>query len=341
MMNRSEMLKQSQDMEPVHGSIEVAMPATVLWEGFDQPWLWPRWNPCFFWCANRRLRLGDKLIWCFEPIRPWYCYKMPAIARIVELETGIKVTWEVTAIPGFYARHTYSIEALGQDRSRFTSWEKACGWGFRLTQGFWLKHFTFVKIRSLRGVRQLEIRYLAGDRIDAVTFPRRNYLGFLISIFSLIASVGIGIAFGSWAVLVAAVLFATRVAYGFYDLYVRLTWQRLGPGIHAVLGGGGNTLVIKDAKDVLVVDTKFPPAARALRRWLIKNSMFPVTKTVNTHYHFDHSYGNVHYPDAERSRTPPCRSSWRKLMGHGGASTGPACLIRLYLQSVKQLMWAA
>ncbi len=46
-------------MEPVHGSIDIAVPADVLWQAFDQPWLWPRWNPCFFWYVNRRLKLGD------------------------------------------------------------------------------------------------------------------------------------------------------------------------------------------------------------------------------------------------------------------------------------------
>jgi hypothetical protein len=66
---------------------------------------------------------------------------------------------------------------------------------------------------------QLEIRYLTGDRIDAATLPRRNYLGFFRSVAFFIASVGARFALGAWAILVAALLFAARIAYGFYGLY--------------------------------------------------------------------------------------------------------------------------
>ena len=109
-------------MEPITASVELDVPVDALWKAFDQPSLWPRWNPCF-WCRNKRLQLGDKLIWCFEPIRPWFGYKMPAVASIVEIEPGRKVTWEVTALPCFYARHTYSIDEMPGGRSPFTSWE--------------------------------------------------------------------------------------------------------------------------------------------------------------------------------------------------------------------------
>jgi cyclase len=299
-MDRTAELNQSHDMEPVQGSIDLDVPASVLWDSFAQPWAWPRWNPCFFWCANRRLQRGDKLIWCFEPIRPWYGYKMPAIATIAELQPGSKVTWEVTALPGFYARHTYSVESLGENRSRFTSWEKAYGWGFRLTRRFWLRHFNFVKNRSLRGARQLEIRYLTTGKIDVAALPRRDYFGFLLAAIFIFGSIGLWLSVGRWALPAAAALLAVRVVYGFWNLYVRLKWQQLAPGVHVALDGGGNTLVVQDGADVLLVDTKFPPAAQALLRGLKARALFPITKTVNTHYHFDHSYGNVHYPAATR-----------------------------------------
>lgn len=293
-------LDRSTDMDPVHGSIDIAVPPDVVWQAFDQPWLWPRWNPCFFWCANRRLKLGDHLVWCFEPIRPWFGYKLPAIAKIVELEPGRKVTWEVTALPGFYARHTYSIDPLPDRRSRFTSWEKAYGWGFRLIRLFWISHFTFVKNRSLTGARQLEIRHLTGDSIDADTLPRRNYIGFLFSVIVWAAWICGLVRLDVWTLLIAVLLLAGRLAYAFYDLYVRLACQRLAPGVHCALNGGGNTLVVEDGNDVLLVDTKFPPASHALMRWLRKNTLLPVTKTVNTHYHYDHSHGNVLFPKTER-----------------------------------------
>ena len=112
-----------------------------------------------FWVHNSDLQPGQELIWVFEPIRRWYLYKLPARARIVELESQHKVTWEVTFIPGFYARHTYSMEDLGAGRTRFGSWEKAMGPIFRLLRVFWLAHFVFVKERSLLGAQTLETIY--------------------------------------------------------------------------------------------------------------------------------------------------------------------------------------
>jgi hypothetical protein len=52
-------------------------------------------------------------VWAFQPIKPWYLYKLWSIAKIVELEPLSKVTWEVAAFPGMYARHTYHMEDLG------------------------------------------------------------------------------------------------------------------------------------------------------------------------------------------------------------------------------------
>ena len=173
--SREEILVESTDMEPIAGTVDVDVPAEVLWKCFDQTHLWPRWNRCFFWVRNRRLELGRQLIWAFQPIRWFYLYKMFAIAKIVELEEGRKVTWEVSALPGFYARHTYSVEDLGDGRSRFGSWEKAYGWSFRLMESFWKAHFTFVKDLSLDGARALERIYEKDEKLEAVNISKRSY----------------------------------------------------------------------------------------------------------------------------------------------------------------------
>ncbi|MGH9889391.1 MAG: hypothetical protein ACREBE_27905, partial [bacterium] len=104
-------LERSTDMAPVEGTVDVAIPRDTLWECFAGARQWPAWNPCFFWVRNTRLARGDKLVWAFQPIRPWFLYKMPATANIVELELGSRVTWEVTILPGFFARHTYHMES--------------------------------------------------------------------------------------------------------------------------------------------------------------------------------------------------------------------------------------
>jgi hypothetical protein len=127
---RSRQLEASNDMVPVEGSVDIDIPADVLWDFFARPDLWSRWNPCFLWVLNTALVKDESLIWCFQPIKKYYPYVMPAIATIIELEPGRKVTWEVTALPGFYAHHTYSIEPIGPGRSRFRSWERRPAAGF-------------------------------------------------------------------------------------------------------------------------------------------------------------------------------------------------------------------
>ena len=157
--HRRAQLMQSTDMAPVAGTVDLAIPVGELWEFFLQSRHWPSWNSCFYWVCNPRLQLGDKLVWAFQPIRPWYLYKLPASATIVELEPRRKVTWEVTMLPGFYALHTYHMEEISPGRTRFGSWEQAMGIGFRLGRWFWLPHFKFVRDRSLEGARALERRY--------------------------------------------------------------------------------------------------------------------------------------------------------------------------------------
>lgn len=147
------------DMAPVAGDVEIAVPAEALWEVFAQPRGWPTWNRCFTWVANRRLELGRQLVWAFEPIRPAYLYRLPAVAKIVELDAGRKVSWEVTVVPRMYALHTYTITPLSDGRSRFGSWEQASGAGFRTFRRFWLAHFRFVLDESLQGARRLERLY--------------------------------------------------------------------------------------------------------------------------------------------------------------------------------------
>ncbi|MER9444933.1 hypothetical protein NKI79_26860 [Mesorhizobium sp. M0340] len=156
---RIRILDESSDSAPVAGTVDISVPCDIFWEHFRQAHRWSKWNACFFWVANRELVQGRQLIWAFQPIKRCYLYRMPAWARIVELVPGQRVTWEVTAVPGMYARHTYSAEDLGFGRTRFGSWEKAMGPGFRLMERFWTAHFMFVNHESLTGAQRLETIY--------------------------------------------------------------------------------------------------------------------------------------------------------------------------------------
>jgi len=280
--SKAEMLADSNDMVPVAGTVDVDIPANVLWACFTQANRWSRWNKCMFWALNRSLVLGKRLIWCFDPIRKWYLYKMPAIAKIVELEKEKKVTWEVTALPGFYARHTYHIEDLGNGRSRFGSWEKATGWNFRLMKKFWIAHFTFVKDCSLEGVRSMEETYRQKGKIDETTLKPKSYVPFWITVLLLI-------------LLLAGGTFATW----FYYSYGLISSIELAPDIHAVFGGGSNSLVVQGDNGIVLVDTKFSPGAEGLHDWIAQNRDNSVSTIINTHYHYDHTFGNILYPKAD------------------------------------------
>lgn len=283
---RSERLAQSSDMVPVEGSVDIDVPADVLWELFARPNLWQRWNPCFLWAHNRSLVNGQRLVWCFKPIKRSYPYVMPAVANIIEVVPGRKVTWEVDALPGFYAHHTYSVEPLPGGRSRFRSWEKANGAGFVRTRRFWLAHFTFVKDSSLEGARKLEQIYRRDGNLFALA--ERSDFRARFEEDALTA------------------LSATAPLW-FFTAFVKSTSVEMAPGVHAVLGGGGNSLVVEGAGEALLVDTKFPPGSHYLARWVRKHISSPVTTIINTHYHYDHTQGNENYPRARviaHQRTP-------------------------------------
>jgi polyketide cyclase/dehydrase/lipid transport protein len=142
---------------PIEGYVELDMPVDEAWRIFTDVARWPRWNRSFCWARvlGGRLKVGATLIWMFNPIRSRYIYKLPSIARIVECEPQRKVTWEVTALPGFHALHSYVFESLGPNRCRFGSWEVAEGVSYRLMRRFWLAHFRYVCHASVEGARTL------------------------------------------------------------------------------------------------------------------------------------------------------------------------------------------
>ena len=273
----------STDMVPVQGTVDVDIPIDVMWASFAHANFWPRWNQCFFWAKNKNLVKGDHLIWTFQPIKPWMPYKMWAIANIVELEPQKKVTWEVTALPGMYARHTYHMDDLGDGRTRFGSWEQGMGWGFRPMRWFWLRHFTFVKDESLKGAVALEDLYRKTGKLDAEDLPKKSYVGF-------------------WMVMALLLLvIAGLVAWGvMHEKYERVRSTELAPGVRAFFGGGGNSLLVESGGSSLLVDTKFGSGAKALHHWIVRHDAGGVNTVVNTHYHYDHTQGNSLYANADK-----------------------------------------
>ena len=149
---------------PVAGATRVDMSVDRLWSIFSRVRDWPSWNPCM-WTATVSggatladggpLVEGRQLIWAFNPIRVRYLYRLPVMARLVEVVPQRRVSWEVTLVPGMWALHTYWMEPLDEGRCRFGSWEVAEGPTYRLLRPFWQAHFEFVRDASLRGARRL------------------------------------------------------------------------------------------------------------------------------------------------------------------------------------------
>lgn len=190
--NDAETLAQSNDMRPVTGTVDIDVPCRLLWECFAKANLWPRWNECMFWVLNRELVSEQQLIWAFEPMNWWYLYKLPGVATLVEVEPRRKVTWEITVLPNFYARHSYFMEDLGNGRSRFGSWEKAMGPTFHALQSFWVAHFVFVKDESLKGAQRLEEVYRRAGNLDESNLPQKNYLPTIIAA-GIVMNIGLNV----------------------------------------------------------------------------------------------------------------------------------------------------
>jgi len=72
-------------------------------------------------------------------------------------------------------------------------------------------------------------------------------------------------------------------------------FEKITDGVYLALGNGvgGNSIVVINDRDVLVVDSRSnPEEARALVAGIKTLTDKPIRFVVNTHYHFDHTQGN-------------------------------------------------
>ena len=78
--------------------------------------------------------------------------------------------------------------------------------------------------------------------------------------------------------------------------------EKVADGIYCAIGTGAinvicNSAVIIGEDEVVIVDSGTSPrAARALRKELKNITSKPVRYLVNTHFHFDHTFGNQAFP---------------------------------------------
>ena len=84
-----------------------------------------------------------------------------------------------------------------------------------------------------------------------------------------------------------------RATEQFEDSPLKIT--SLGRGLYVFSGDGGNVTAIVDDGSTLLVDSGVASRTVELNDAVFKMTMRPVTRLVNTHWHFDHTGGNVFF----------------------------------------------
>jgi cyclase len=69
----------------------------------------------------------------------------------------------------------------------------------------------------------------------------------------------------------------------------------LAPGIHVLMGVGGNIGVSSGDDGVFIIDDDMPPLANKIEAAVRSIRDEPVRMVFNTHWHFDHTGGNQHF----------------------------------------------
>jgi len=68
----------------------------------------------------------------------------------------------------------------------------------------------------------------------------------------------------------------------------------LGQGLYVFSGDGGNVTAIVDDASTMLIDSGMASRISELDEAISKTTMRPVTRLVNTHWHFDHTGGNTY-----------------------------------------------
>lgn len=88
-------------------------------------------------------------------------------------------------------------------------------------------------------------------------------------------------------------LSASVSAQNIPDKEIQIT--ELAPGIHVLMGVGGNIGVSSGEDGVFIIDDDMPPLAEKIEAAVRSIRDEPVRMVFNTHWHFDHTGGNQHF----------------------------------------------
>jgi glyoxylase-like metal-dependent hydrolase (beta-lactamase superfamily II) len=73
---------------------------------------------------------------------------------------------------------------------------------------------------------------------------------------------------------------------------IAIETEALSPGLHVMFGHGGNIVASIGDQGVLIVDDQFPAMVPKIRRAIRELGGGDVDFVINTHWHYDHAFGN-------------------------------------------------
>ena len=127
------------------------------------------------------------------------------------------------------------------------------------------------------------------------------------------------------AILLAATTMAPGQQQDFSKVEIKTT--QLAPNLYLLQGAGGNITASVGADGVLLVDDEFAPLADKIRASLKGlGADKPVRYVINTHYHFDHTGGNL--PFAQAGATVIAQDNVRTRLITGGTAGNGGSIAR-------------
>src|SRR5581483_1432840 len=99
-------------------------------------------------------------------------------------------------------------------------------------------------------------------------------------------------------ILLYGVLFAFTAATGFAQQdfsKVEVKVVKVADGIYMLQGSGGNIAISVGEDGVVMIDAEFAPLATKIKAAIKSVTDKPVRFLLNTHYHFDHTGGNIEF----------------------------------------------
>ncbi len=96
---------------------------------------------------------------------------------------------------------------------------------------------------------------------------------------------------------------------------VEIKVQKVADGVYMLTGAGGNIGVSVGEDGIVIVDDQFAPLAPKIQSALKGITDKPVRFVLNTHYHFDHTGGNLEF--GKRGSTIVAHENVRKRLAEG------------------------